>query len=79
LRSPEAAIHAVKRTGELRRFYYKLQKKKGGQIAKVATARKLLEWIYHILRDGKSYHEVEKVVVQIGRGEPANCPGLKDR
>jgi hypothetical protein len=79
LRSPEAAIHAVKRTGELRRFYYKLQKKKGGQIAKVATARKLLEWIYHILRDGKSYQEVEKVVVQIGRGEPANCPGLKDR
>jgi transposase len=75
----EAAIHAAKRPGELRRFYYKVQRKKGGQIAKVATARKLLEWIYHILRDGKSYQEVEKVVAEIGRGEPVNCPGLKDR
>ena len=75
----EAAIHAVKRTEPLRRFYYKVERKKGGQIAKVATARKLLEWIYHILRDGKSYQEVERVVAAIGRGEPANCPGLKGR
>ena len=44
----EAAIHAVKRPGPLRRFYFKVERKKGGQIAKVATARKLLEWIYHI-------------------------------
>jgi len=43
-----AAIHAVKRPGVLRCFYFKIQRKKGGQIAKVATARKLLEWIYHI-------------------------------
>ena len=75
----EAAIHAAKRPGPLRRFYYKVERKKGGQIAKVATARKLLEWIYHILRDGKSYQDVEKVVASIGRGEPANRPGLKDR
>jgi hypothetical protein len=63
----------------LRRFYYKVERKKGGQIAKVATARKLLEWIYHILRDGKSYQEVERVVAEIGRGEPAKSPGHKDR
>ena len=75
----EAAIHAAKRPGPLRRFYYNIQRKKGGQIAKVATARKLLEWIYHILRDEKSYQEVEKVVTEIGRGESANCPGPKDR
>ncbi len=75
----EAAIHAAKRPGPIRRFYYKVQRKKGGQIAKVATARKLLEWIYHILRDGKSYQEVERVVAEIGKGESANRPGLTDR
>ena len=75
----ESAIHVAKRPGPLRRFYYKVERKKGGQIAKVATARKLLEWIYHILRDGMSYQEVEMVVASIGRGEPVNCPGLKDR
>jgi len=53
----EAAIHAVKRPGVLRRFYFRIERKKGGQIAKVATARKLLEWIYHILRDGRTYQE----------------------
>jgi transposase len=75
----EAAIHAAKRPGPLRCFYYKVERKKGGQIAKVATARKLLEWIYHILRDGDSYQEVERVVAAIGRGEPAKSPGLKGR
>jgi len=34
----EAAIHAVKRPGVLRRFYFKIERKKGGQIAKVVTA-----------------------------------------
>jgi transposase len=71
----EAAIHAVKRPGVLRRFYINVEKKKGGQIAKVATARKLLEWIYHILRDGKIYQEMEKIADLLGRGEPGNCPG----
>ena len=71
----EAAIHAVKRPGPLRRFYHKVERKKGGQIAKVATARKLLEWIYHILKDSKSFQEVEKVVEAIGRGEPVNSSG----
>jgi transposase len=75
----EAAIHAVKRPGPLRYFYYKVARRKGGQTAKVATARKLLEWIYHILKDGKSYQEIERVVIEVGRGEPVNCPGLKDR
>jgi transposase len=71
----EAAIHAVKRPGTLRRFYLKIERKKGGQIAKVATARKLLEWIYHMLRDGKSFHEVEKVAESFGRGELVNSSG----
>ena len=71
----EAAIHAVKRPGVLRRFYFKVERKKGGQIAKVAAARKLLEWIYHILRDGKTYQEMEKIADLLGRGEPGNHSG----
>ncbi len=67
----EAAIHAAKRTGPLPRFYYKVARNNGGKIAKVTTARKLLEWIYHMLRDGKTFQQVEKAVELLGRGEPA--------
>jgi transposase len=71
----EAAIHAVKRPGVLRYFYFKVERKKGGQIAKVAAARKLLEWIYHILRDGKTYQEMERIAALLSRGEPGNSSG----
>jgi transposase len=71
----EAAIHAVKKPGVLRRFYFRIEKKKGGQIAKVATARTLLEWIYHILRDGKTYIEVEQIAELLSRGELGNYSG----
>ncbi len=71
----EAAIHAVKRPGPLRGFYHKVERKKGGKVAKVATARKLLEWTYHILKEGKSFQEVERAVEARGRGEPGNCSG----
>jgi transposase len=71
----EAAIHAVKRPGVLRRFYFKVERKKGGQVAKVAAARKLLEWIYHILRDGKTYQDMERIAEVLGRGEPGKNSG----
>jgi len=71
----EATIHAVKRPGVLRRFYFKVERKKGGQIAKVAAARKLLEWIYHILKDGRTYQEMERIAEYLGRGEPGNSSG----
>jgi len=71
----EASIHAVKRPGVLRRFYFKIERKKGGQIAKVATARKLLEWIYHILRDDRTYQEMERIADLLGRGELGNHSG----
>ena len=71
----ESAIHAVKRPGPLRRFYIRIQRKKGGQIAKVATARKLLEWIYHILKDGATYQDVERIADSSGRGELGNSSG----
>lgn len=72
----EAAIHAAKRTGPLRRFYYKVERKKGGKVAKVATARKLLEWIYHMMRDCKTFRQVENAVELLGRGEPVKNSGL---
>jgi transposase len=72
----EATIHAVKKPWPLRRFYHKVERKKGGKVAKVATARKLLEWIYHMMRDGKSFQEVERLAEFLGRGEPANYSGL---
>jgi transposase len=72
----EAAIHAVKRPGPLRRFYFKVERKKGGKVAKVATARKLLEWIYHMMRDNKSFKEVERLAELQGKGEPVKKPGL---
>jgi len=72
----EAAIHAVKRPGPLRRFYHKVERKKGGKVAKVATARKLLEWMYHILKDGKTFHEIENAVEVLSRGKPVNFAGL---
>ena len=66
----EAAIHAVKRSGPLRRFYFKIERKKGGKVAKVAVARKLLEWIYHMMRDNKNFKEVERLAELQGKGEP---------
>jgi transposase len=75
----ESAIHAVKRPGPLRRFYHKVERKKGGKVAKIAAARKLLEWMYHMLKDGKTYKEAEKLAEFLSCGEPAKKPGPNDR
>jgi len=32
-----------------------------GKVVKVATARKLLEWIHHMMRGSKTIKEIEKV------------------
>ena len=72
----EAAIHAVKRPGPLKSFYFKVERKKGGKVAKVAAARKLLEWIYHMMRDNKNFKEVERLAELQGKGEPVKKPGL---
>ena len=66
----ESAIHAAKKPGPLRHFYHKVERKKGGQIAKVATARKLLEWLYHMLKDGKTFSQIERIIESHDRGEP---------
>ena len=51
----------VNRSGHLQRFYSRLERGKGEKIAKVAAGRKLLEWIYHMLRKGKSYENMAKI------------------
>jgi hypothetical protein len=56
-------------------FLLQGREEEGRRIAKVATARKLLEWVYHILTDGKTYQEMEKIADLLGRGEPGNSPG----
>lgn len=50
-------------------------KERRGKVAKVATARRLLEWIYHMMKDAKAFYQVEEAAESRDRGEPANCPG----
>ena len=50
----------------LRRIYFRVERKKGGQVAKVATARKLLEWIYHTFKDSMTYEEMESITEYLG-------------
>ena len=74
-RPQDCTIEVFSPPGPLRRFYHKVERREGG---KVATARKLLEWMYHILKDGKRYKEVEKLAEFIICGEPAKSPGPND-
>ena len=71
----EAAVPAMRRPGPLRRFYHKVERKKGEKVARAATARELLEWTYHVLKDGRTFHQVERIAEPHGRGEPVFCTG----
>ncbi len=52
-----AAQGAIKKPGKLQRFYKRLSKRKGGSKAIVATARKLLIIMYHMLMNHQEYEE----------------------
>ncbi|MDY6794862.1 MAG: IS110 family transposase [Actinomycetota bacterium] len=54
----EAAIHASTRPGPLRDFYIKLKRRKGNKIARVAVARKLATYVYHMLKEGKEFSKI---------------------
>jgi transposase len=54
----EAAMHVVRSPGPLRSFYLKQKKRKGNKIARVAVARKLCTYIYHMLKEGKDFSSV---------------------
>lgn len=59
---------------KLREFYQRVSRRRGKPKAKVATARKLLERCYIMLRDGIDYEEFRR------RGEVGvpECPGKED-
>lgn len=48
----QAVQKTVKQPNGLQRFYQRLEKRKGGKIATVAAARKLLHYIYAMLKNG---------------------------
>jgi transposase len=49
----EAAQHAARGGGPLRQSYERIAKRRGGQVAKVAVARKILTLCFYGLRDGE--------------------------
>jgi len=51
----EAVPHAIRKDTKLWRFYSKIEKRKGKKKAKIATARKLLVIIYHMLKNRVPY------------------------
>jgi transposase len=61
----QAVPHVVRNNDFFRRFYLRISGRRGVNIAKVAVARKLLSWIYHMLKEGKEFDE-------IGSGELVN-------
>ena len=67
--------HCVAKSRHLQAFYWRLQRRKGGKIAKVATERKLLEWIYHMLKERKTFQKIEKMVGY--QGKPVLVTGLR--
>ena len=71
----EAMGHCVAKSRHLQAFYWRLQRRKGGKIAKVATERKLLEWIYHMLKERKTFQKIEKMVSY--QGKPVLVTGLR--
>lgn len=52
----QAAHIAVRENNFLQRFYKKIEKRKGGKIAIIATARKMLEVIYFMLKENQPFH-----------------------
>ncbi len=52
----QATHIAVRQDNYLQRFYYRIAKRKGGKIAIVATARKMLAVVYHMLKTKKEFN-----------------------
>jgi len=52
----QAAHVAVRQDNFLQRFYIKIAKRKGGKIAIIATARKMLEVVYFMLKENQTFH-----------------------
>ena len=72
----EAAIHAVRRDSELRRFYRRKLVQKGMGKARVAAARKLGIRLWIMLRDEIDYAEFCRRGWQRRQGSGAACAGM---
>jgi len=72
----EAAIHAVRRDSELRRFYRRKLVQKGMGKARVAAARKLGIRLWIMLRDEIDYAEFCRRGRQRRQGSGAACAGM---
>lgn len=59
-----AAQGAIKKKGKLKRFFTRLNKRTGYSKAIVATARKLLIIIFHMLKKGEKYEERDDDLTQ---------------
>lgn len=51
----EAVLPATKKDFDIYCFYNKRARRKGANVARVATARKLLTLVYRVLKDGREY------------------------
>ena len=71
----EAMGHCIGEPGHLQEFYRRLERRKGGRIAKVATERKLLEWIYHMLKERRTFHDMEEIANTWDK--PVSVTGLR--
>jgi transposase len=71
----EAIGHCVTKSEHFQQFYWRLERRKGEKIAKVATERKLLEWIYHMLKERRIFQDMERIANTWG--EPASVTGLR--
>lgn len=54
----EAAHPAIMSNTFLKREYERIRERKGVKIARVAIARKLLEWVYRVWKSGKTFQEL---------------------
>lgn len=71
----QAMAHCITKPGHLQEFYFRLARRKGEKIARVACERKLLEWIYHMLKERRTYEDIEKIASVWGK--PATVTGSK--
>lgn len=74
----QAAHHAIRNEGSyLEKFYYRIFNKKGKKIAIAACARKLLIIVYQMLKNHKTYQEVQDHIK--AEGNSVFCHGSKTR
>jgi transposase len=72
----EAAHTAVKKDEELKRFYHRLEARRGRPKAKVAAARKLLVRSYIMLRDEIDYAEFQRRAVAARLARQSSRPTM---